>query len=185
MKLFSKSFLLKVSMKHKVALSGSYSGGNTEKLLKELSRRGMLQLSLVGREITLQVRSDSLDDIKKSLNKLGIDNINILEWKKCGITLSGSGSGTDSDEIVNVSLIPSTLDEGLRTLAVLCEFNIDDNILNKIESRINEILTAAGVTDAIYTIQIKKQTSEREYLRSVEVATLNALFDSGGLVDIE
>ena len=172
-------------MKHKVALSGSYSGGNTEELFRELSRGGILQLSHIGREITLQVRSDSLDDVKKYLNRRGIENINIIEWKKCGITLSGSGAGTDPDEIVNVSIIPSTLGEGLRALAVLCEFDIEDMILDKIESKISEILAAAGVTDAIYTIQIKKQASEKEYMKSAEAATLNALFDSGGLVDIE
>lgn len=172
-------------MKHTVALCGSYSGGNTEKLFKSLSRNGILQMSLVGREITLQVRSENLEEIKNSLRKLGVSNLSILEWKKAGVTLSNSGKGTDNDRILNISLIPSALDEGLRPLAFLCEFEINEKILEKIGSKIEDILTDAGITDAIYTVHIRERVEEKGLMDAVTVATLNAIFDAGGVVSID
>ena len=100
-------------MKHKIALSGSFAGGNSEELLKSLAQNGTLQFSLVGREVTFQVKSENLEEVKKSLKKLGVNNINILEWRKAGITVAGSGRGTDDEEILAISLIPSTLEEGV------------------------------------------------------------------------
>lgn len=172
-------------MRHTVALCGSYGGGNTERLFKSLSRNGILQMSLVGREITLQVRSENLDEIKNSLKKLGVSNLSILEWKKAGVTLSNSGKGTDNDRILNISLIPSTLDEGLRPLAFLCEFEISEKTLEWIGSKIEDILTDAGVTDAIYTVHIGNQVDKKELMEAVTVATLNAIFNAGGVVSID
>jgi len=115
-------------MKHKVALCGSYSKGNAEKLFKDLPHKGILQLSLVGREITLQVMSEDLDNIKKSLEKLGVENIDILQWSKTGVTLSSSGRGKDNENVITVSLIPSELDDGVRALAFICESKLDKKI---------------------------------------------------------
>lgn len=172
-------------MKHTIALSGSYSSGNTEKLFKYLSMDGILRMSLIGREITLQVRSENLEEIKDSLKTLGVSNLNILEWKKAGVTLSNSGRGTDNKKTMNISLIPSALDEGLRPLAFLCEFEISEKSLRKIGSKIEELLTDAGITDAIYTVHIRKEVEEKELMESITVATLNAIFDAGGVVSID
>lgn len=172
-------------MKHIVALSGSYYGNDIENLFKNLSHSGILQMSLIGRELTLQMRSEDLDEIKRSLGKLSVGNINILEWRKSGITLSNPGKGMSNDKTFKVSLIPSASGEGIRPLAFLCEFDIDEKILNKIKEKIESILTDAGVTDLIYTIHIKKKTTEEEYLNSATMAVLNAIFDSGGVVGIE
>jgi hypothetical protein len=62
-------------MKHSIALSGSYSGGDIEKILKCLPKTGVMQMSLVGREITLQVRSGRLDEVKDSLKCSGMEEI--------------------------------------------------------------------------------------------------------------
>lgn len=172
-------------MGHTVALSGSYQG-NMEKLFKNLSDNRILQMSLIGREITLKIRSENLDEIKNSLHKLGVSNINILEWKKSGVTLSNPGNGVDNENNVLVSLIPSALDEGLRPLAFLSEFEIDEKTIEKMRLKIEEILTDAGITDAIYTLHIKKkENSIEEYLDSITIAVLNALFDAGGVASIE
>ncbi len=172
-------------MKHMVALSGSYYGSDVENLFKNLSHNGILQMSLVGREITLQIRSENLDDIKRSLNKLGVSNVNILEWRKTGVTLSNPGKGTNNDKTFKVSLIPSALDGEIHPLAFLCEFDVDEKILERIKSKIEDILTDAGITDAMYTVYIKKELVEEEYLNSATMAVLNAIFDSGGVVGIE
>jgi len=171
-------------MKHIVALSGSYNG-NPEMLFRSLPRDGILQMALIGREVTLQLRSENLDDVKDLLKKLGVSNLNILEWKKAGVTLSNPGNGIDNNEIIKVSLIPSALDEGLRPLAFLCEFEVKEKILEKIRARVEEILEDAGLTDAIYTIHISKEADEEEYINSTMVATLNALFEAGGVVSID
>jgi len=42
---------------HKIALGGSYTG-KTEKLFKSLAKHGVFQFSLVGREVTIQVKSE-------------------------------------------------------------------------------------------------------------------------------
>lgn len=172
-------------MKHIVALSGSYYGNDVENLFKNLSYNGILQMSLVGREITLQIRSENLDEVKNSLNNLGVSNVNILEWRKTGVTLSNPGRGTNNDKTFKVSLIPSALDGKLRSLAFLCEFNVNEEILEKIKSKIEEILADAGITDVIYTVHIKKELTEEEYLNSATIAVLNAIFDSGGVISIE
>ena len=171
-------------MKHIVAMSGSYNG-NPDALFKSLHTGGILQMSLIGREVTLQLRSENMDEVKDALKKIGVDNLNILEWKKAGVTLSNPGKGVDNKEIIMVSLIPSALDEGLRPLAFLCEFELDEEILMKVRARIEEILDDAGLTDAIYTIHIKKETDLEEYLNSTMVATLNALFEAGGVASID
>ena len=171
-------------MKHIVAMSGSYNG-NSDTLFTSLPRSGILQMSLIGREVTLHLRSENLDEVKNSLKKLGVDNLCMLEWKKSGVTLSNPGKGIDNKEMIMVSLIPSALDEGLRPLAFLCEFELDEEILMKVRARVEEILDDAGLTDAIYTIHIKKEADLEEYLNSTMVATLNALFEAGGVASID
>lgn len=172
-------------MKHKIALSGSYAGGNTEKLFKGLSQDEILQLSLVGREITLQVRSENLEEVRKALQKQGIDNLSIIEWTRMGITVGGSGTGNDIGEIINVSLIPSVLGEGLHPLAFLHEFSVKKAIIEKIEKRVEEVLRKAGMTDVIYIVQLKKKDRDEQYVKAAEAATLKALFEAGGVVTIE
>ncbi len=127
----------------------------------------------------------NLDEVKESLKKIGVDNLNILEWKKAGVTLSNPGKGVDNKETIMVSLIPSALDEGIRPLAFLCEFELGEKILMKVRARVEEILDDAGLTDAIYTIHIKKEADLEEYLNSTMVATLNALFEAGGVASID
>ncbi len=171
-------------MKHTVALSGSYYG-DSETLFKNLHQDGIIHTSLVGREIIFQVRSEKLEEIKRDLGRLGVSNINILEWKKIGMTLSNSGRGSDNNEIIEISLIPTAMGEGFRQLAVLSEFDIDKELLMKIRYHVIGILRDAGITDIIYTIRIGKRASEEEYLDAAAIATLNAIFDSGGVVSVD
>ena len=172
-------------MKYSVALSGSYHGKNMEDLFKKLSMDGILQMSLIGREITLQVRSENLEEVKERLGRLGISNITVIEWKKAGMTLSDSGYGIDDNKILKVSLIPSVKGEGIRQLAILREFEIDKEIVDDISLKIEEILRDAGVTDALYTVHIVEKADRDAYIVSAAVATLNAIFDSGGIVNID
>lgn len=172
-------------MKHVVSLSGSYAGGDVDKLFSSLAGSGVIQMNLVGREISLQVRGENLEEVKSSLKKLGVNNINLLELRKSGITFSGSGAGNDNDKKVHVSVIPSTLDGGLRLLAFLYECEITEEIAEKLSSGIEEILRDAGVTDALYTVHIKDNMCSEELVNSVKTATLNAIFDAGGIVNIE
>ncbi|HEX55211.1 MAG: hypothetical protein DRO94_00715 [Candidatus Altiarchaeales archaeon] len=172
-------------MKHTVALSCSYHGKNVENLFRNLPQRGILQIAFVGREITMQVRSENLDEIKSSLKRLGVSNISIMEWKKIGTTLSNSGKGTDNNNIVKISLIPSHSGDGLVQLAFLSESDVDDNIIFRIKSVIEDILQNAGITDVLYTIHIMKTAEEEELIRAVSLATIKAIFDSGGVVNID
>jgi len=172
-------------MKHKIALSGSYAGGSTEKLFRNLSQDEILQMSLVGRELTLQVRSENFEEVRKALQKHGIDNISIIEWKKEGITVGSSGTGSDMGDILNISVIPSVLGDGLHQLAFLHEFSMKKTVSEKIEQKVEELLKKAGITDVIYIVQVKKKDREEQYLKAAEAATLRALFEAGGVVTIE
>lgn len=169
---------------HKVALSGSYSG-NTEQLFNGLTHSDILQFSLVGREVTLQVKSENLDAVKKTLKRLGVDNIGILEWRKYGMSLANSGAGSDDKEVIMVSLIPTALGEGITALAALYALPLDDETIMLLQTRVEEILEDSGITDTLYTLQIKKDASKDSYVKAVEIATLNAIFDSGGIVSVE
>ncbi|MDD5111938.1 MAG: hypothetical protein PHG85_05290 [Candidatus Altiarchaeota archaeon] len=172
-------------MKHKVALSGSYGGGSTEKLFKELSHDDIIQLSLVGREITLQVCSENLDEVRKALQKHGIDNLSIIEWKKAGITVVNSGTGGDAGEILNISLIPGVLGNGIHPLALLHEFSLKKTTEERVGHSVEGILKKAGITDVMYIVQLKKRESDEHYAKAAEAATLKALFDAGGVVSLE
>jgi hypothetical protein len=174
-----------MKLKHIIALSGSYHG-DLEKLFRSLPESKILQLSLIGREVTLRVLSDDLDEVKKSLKKLGVSNLNILEWKKVGTTLDNSGKGCDTKKIIQISIIPSELGEGIKPLAFLSEFSLDKKITGKIKKKIREMLLDAGVTDAFYTVNLmRKASSENEYINAAKTATLQAIFDAGGIVKIE
>ncbi|MFC2154314.1 hypothetical protein ACFLRC_02390 [Candidatus Altiarchaeota archaeon] len=172
-------------MKHRVFLSGSFPGGNDEKLFHGLRSQGILQFSLVGREITLQVDEDSLDKIKDSLQRLGVSNLSILEWKKIGLTVSGSGKGGDPQKLSSVSLIPTALNEGVRCLSRIHEIKLEEEFLGEIDHRIQDVLAGAGVTDVLYTFQLQKKSTKEKYLSAVESATLNAIFDAGGVMSID
>jgi hypothetical protein len=169
---------------NKVALGGSYSGDSGD-LFRNLTDDGILQFSLVGREVTLQVKSENLDDVIKSLGKLGVNNINILEWKKCGTTLAGSGCSPDSADILNVSLIPSALGGGLRPLSVTHKVELDRNLYIELIANIEVSLTDAGLTDVLYVLLIEKDATREKYVAAVREATMNALFNAGGIVGIE
>lgn len=170
---------------HRVSLSGSYNGQSTEKLLDDLPRRGILQLNLIGREVTLYVKSENLAEVKKSLLKHGVGNISILEWRKGGMTLAGSGSGSDDEELVKVSLIPAALDEGLRMIALLNRTTLEKDTVKLMQKTVAEVLVNAGITDTLYTIQLNKKAPVDQWVESVKAATLNALFESGGVINIE
>ncbi len=169
---------------HKIALGGSYTG-KTEKLFKSLAKHGVFQFSLVGREVTIQVKSEELEDVIKSLNKLGVDNINILEWRKYGTTVSASGSGSDDNDLISVSLIPSTLGDGLRALSMMSKIDVEDILKDKLSEKVVEELTKAGITDVLYVVQVDGKSSAEGYIEAVKESALNALFNAGGLVGIE
>ncbi|OYT27464.1 MAG: hypothetical protein B6U97_01430 [Candidatus Altiarchaeales archaeon ex4484_96] len=139
----------------------------------------------MGREVIFRVRSDKLDEIKKHLASIGVENISILEWRESGMTLSGSGAGLDDSGTVEVSLIPTASGEGFRQLAVLSEYEFDDSFLLDVRLRVEMILEDAGLTDVLYTIRIKSDCSPDKILDAASVATLNAVFDASGVVSIE
>jgi hypothetical protein len=169
---------------HKIALGGSYSGNSSE-LFKSLSSDDILQFSLVGREVTMQVKSEKLDDIMRTLKKLGVDNINILEWRKYGTTLAGSGCSQDEAGILNVSLIPSTLGEGLRPLSMAQKMPVERKIYVEMLVELETMLVDAGVSDILYAIQVEKEVSKQDYLEAIRDATMNALFNAGGVIGID
>ncbi len=154
-------------------------------MFKNLPQEGIIHTSLVGREIIFQVRSEKLEKIKKDLGKLGVCNVSILEWKKVGLTLTRSGRGSDTNELIEISLVPTAMGEGFRQLAVLSEFEIDRKLVSKIQSQVLEILRDAGITDVIYTMKVEKEAGKEEYMNAAAIATLNAIFDAGGVVCID
>lgn len=178
-------YIIIIIMKHKVAISGSFSGPNAEHLFEHIPNKGILQMALVGREITLQVLSENLDDVKKSLKNFGVNNITTLEWRKVGMTLSNSGRGEDDKKSLSVSLIPSALGEGLRMLAFVCQFDVGNSAIKEIEASVLDVISNAGITDAIYIVEIKKQIKGTDYVDLVRIATLNAIFNAGGIEAIE
>jgi hypothetical protein len=172
-------------MKYSVALSGSYHGKHVEDLFKDLPMEGILQMSLIGREITMHVTSENLEKVKKDLCKAGISNIAVLEWRKSGLTLSDPGLGMDDAKTMKVSIIPSVKGEGVKQLAFLSEYEVDAKTIDAISKKIEEILENAGVTEALYTVHIMEKPANDDYIAPASVATLNALFDSGGIVNLE
>ena len=52
-------------------------------------------------------------------------------------------------------------------------------------ANLETILVEAGVTDALYAIQVDKDAKKAKFMEAVREATLNALFDAGGVVALE
>ncbi|OYT55022.1 MAG: hypothetical protein B6U72_00770 [Candidatus Altiarchaeales archaeon ex4484_2] len=171
-------------MKHTVALSGSFQG-SSEALFRNLPKEGVIHSSLIGREVVFRVRSDRLDEIKSHLSSIGVENISILEWRESGMTLSGSGLGSDDAGVVEVSLIPTASGEGFRQLAVLSELSFERSFLLKVKGRVEDVLEDAGLTDVLYTVRIKSDSQLEEILDAASIATLNAVFDASGVIAID
>lgn len=169
---------------HTIALSGSYHG-DLEKLTQNLPQEKIIEMSQIGREFTLKLKSENFHEVKKALQKLGVVNINILEFRKIGATLDNSGKGTDIENILRVSLIPSELGDGIKPLAVISEVKIKSEIIEKIKNKIKEVLLESSVTDALFIVDILKKTTEEKYITAAITATLNAIFESNGVVLIE
>ena len=169
---------------YRVTLSGSYSG-NTYDLFKGMRDDGVLQFSFVGREVTLQVRGDSLEDVTKSLAKAGVKNICILEWKRMGTTVSGSGSGGDDAGLLAVSITPTAVGEGLKLMSVIQKVKVERKLYVELLANLEVILGDAGVSDALYTMQVNKEAAKDQYIEAVKAATLNAVFNAGGVASVE
>jgi hypothetical protein len=169
---------------HKVALGGSYSGDSAA-LFRGLTDEGILQFSLVGREVTLQVMSENLEQVLKSLGGHGVQNVSILEWRKCGTTLAGSGCASDSGQVLKVSLIPSTLGGGMRPLSVAHQVPLDRKLYIEMLANLEVVLIDAGVSDVLYALQVGKSAPREKCVEAVKEAALQALFNSGGVVGIE
>jgi molybdopterin biosynthesis enzyme MoaB len=73
----------------------------------------------------------------------------------------------------------------LKALAFLGTEDNDEKLAEKAGAKVEEILQEAGVTDAMYTIQIKKKVTEKKLLEDLTLASLDAIFDAGGVSDIE
>jgi hypothetical protein len=91
----------------------------------------------------------------------------------------------DDAKTMKVSIIPSVKGEGVKQLAFLSEFDVDNKTIEAISKKIEEILDNAGVTEALYTIHVMEKPANGDYIAPASVATLNALFDSGGIVNLE
>ncbi len=154
-------------------------------MFRNLPKEGVIHSSLIGREAVFRVRSDRLDEIKSHLSSIGVENISILEWRESGMTLSGSGLGSDDTGVVEVSLIPTASGEGFRQLAVLSEISFEKSVLMQVKSRVEDVLEDAGLTDVLYTVRIKNGSSSDEILDAASIATLNAVFDASGVISIE
>jgi diacylglycerol kinase family enzyme len=84
-----------------------------------------------------------------------------------------------------VSLIPSALDEGFRCLAFIGAAGVDERLAEKIRSRLEDTLREAGATDAMYTVHVKKKQGEKKLLESAANATVDGIFEAGGVSYIE
>jgi len=169
---------------HKIALGGSFSGDTTE-LFRGIPHDDVLQFCLVGREVTLQIKSEKLDSVVDKLKHLGVNNLNILEWRKMGTTIAQSGQGQDEKNILNISLIPTTMGDGLRPLSVTQRFQMERKHYIELLAHLEVTLQDAGVSDVLYVMQVEKEVNRNQYLDAVKDATLNALFNAGGVIGIE
>ena len=58
-------------------------------------------------------------------------------------------------------------------------------VYDKISQSLEKVLQEAGVTDALYAVEIGKDAKTQAYVDAVRQATLNALFNCGGVVSTE
>ncbi len=170
---------------YRIAISGSYTGHNIGKLFENLSKYEVLSMSLIGREITLNLKSENIEKITDSLRSMGMDNLNVLQWEKYGLTVSCSGFASDEEKTVKVSLMPSALGEGIKSLAVQSDIGLKKETTDNLEKLLVSVLEHAGITDALYILRINKKSDDKKYASAVRDATIKAVYKAGGVTKIE
>lgn len=160
----------------------------TEDVLNKLIEAGALSVGIIGRELVVETSSREVRNIKKTMKNLKIDEFRIRESSQLEITVLKSGRGCDSINSVEVALMPATRLAGLRLLnSIYTEEFEKKNILKPNElpdysEIVKGVLKDAGVTEALFTVKFLKPHPNLG--EAVRIATLNALIDANGVIQI-
>lgn len=172
-------------------LTGSiYDQIRSEDVLKKIVEAGACNAAVASREIVIEVPFDRLEEIKDMLRRFKVTDIKVRETKLVETTVTQAGIGKDPDDTVRVSLAPAARVVGQRLMKVTLDGRIKSSgdtkeELAQIYSRfVRYVLQKAGVSDVIYSIEVLKKKSEEEMERALELATISAILNANGIIQI-
>lgn len=158
---------------------------------KKLLDAGASRISILTREVTIEAAEADIPKIKKALEKLEIESIKIKESVLVEATVSRQGTGTDSKKNVEVVLMPGTKLTGYRLLSVLFSESFKKSgekdikkMMDSASAIVRDVLFNAGVTDVLYIIRINKDLKGDALEGALEIATLAAIGECEGVVQI-
>jgi len=159
-----------------------------EEILMRALEAGATNAAIMSREIHVECPLSKLSLLKTTLKEMKITDIKVKEASVIETTVMQSGTGTDHRKSVTVYLAPASKLSSRKLLSVsLAEgVTIDENytpdFINKSKEIINKILDRAGVTHCLASVEINR--NPRDFDQAVELATVSALVNTNGIVQI-
>lgn len=160
-----------------------------EEVMKRLIDAGAFTTSIMSREIAIELPLEKLEDIKDVVKRLDISELKIRDLRRIETTVTQAGCGRDPEDVVKIYLAPAARVIGHKLMRI----NIDEKVKKSIDENIEElsniysnfvkyVLTRCGVSDVVYSIDVKKKREDME--NALELATIDAIHNSNGLIQI-
>ncbi len=159
-----------------------------EEILKKALESGATNAAIMSREVHVECPLNKLEILKNTLKEMRISDIRVKEAQLVETTVMQSGSGEDPKKAVKVNLAPATKMSNRKLLTVVLAEGVmvDDSktpeFINKSKEIINKILSRAGVTHCLVSVEVNKNVKDFEY--SLELATISALVNTNGIIQL-
>ena len=160
----------------------------SEEILKRALESGATNAAIMSREIHVECPINKLEVLKNTLKDLRVTDLRVKEAQIIETTVMQSGLGEDPRKAVKVSLAPATKMSNRKLLTVVLAegVSLDDSktpeYINKSKEVINKILSRAGVSHCLVSVEINKNVKDFEY--SLELATISALVNTNGIIQL-
>lgn len=161
----------------------------SENILRKAMEAGAFNAAIMSREIALEVSASRLKKVRDTLHSMKVSDIKLREESAIESTVSHSGHGHDAKKFLKVSLAPGTRVTGLKFVSFMFsdkfrrESITDPAILiSNLKRVISDTLKKIGITDALICVEFKQVVENVD--SAVEIATVNALIDADGIVQV-
>ncbi len=160
-----------------------------EDILRKALEAGAFNAAIMSREIALEVSSARLKKVRDTLHLMNVSDIKIREESAIESTVSHSGHGQDAKKFLKISLAPGTRVTGLKFVSFMFsdkfrrESITDPAILiSNLKKVISDTLKKTCVTDVLICVEFRQVVENVD--SAVESATVNALIDADGIVQV-
>jgi hypothetical protein len=157
-------------------------------ILSKIMDLGATETYFENNYIIIQCSQKEINNIKDLLKTFKIESF-IIQQKIFDTTLIENGIGTDPENSVEVTLLPTTKLSKLKLLEIIFTKELQETknpdteqFITLYPPIVRNILKNAGVTDAIFTIKFIDLETDLD--QAVKIATINAITNSKGIKEI-